>query len=257
MAVERSCKPVYWRDVYMRRHYVFLLSLFFCLPAVTLLAQPTIGGGSCTSATLSGNYQLLLNGRQVTASGSVTKVFQGIGVAAFDGLSKVTLTMTANVVSTSQSFGTPLVYAGSYSLQSNCLGSISITSGDSATFMLEAYSQGGSFAVTGSDASYAFNGGGSVQPATCPATLSGVHEFNSNGSTLSGASVAGVLDVAGVLQFDGQGNVTANWTQVSNLTTTTISASGTYTVSSNCLASGTLTDASSNKYTVSLSIYAT
>lgn len=84
--------------------------------------------------------------------------------------------MTANIVSGSQSFGTPLAYSGTYSLQSNCVGSIGITSGDSATFTLEAYAQGRAFAVIGSDASYAYNGTGNVQPATCPATLSGVHD---------------------------------------------------------------------------------
>ena len=46
---------------------------------------------------------------------------------------------------------------------------------------MEAYSQGKAFAVSGSDASYAYNGTGNLQPATCPATLSGVREFNATG----------------------------------------------------------------------------
>ena len=237
----------------MTRRFTTLLLTLACLPAVPVLAQTTIGGGSCTSATLNGTYEFLLNGRQVTATGAVSRVFQGVGTANFDGLSKVTLTMTANSVGATQSFGTPVVYSGTYSLQSNCVGSIGITSGDTGTFTVEAYSQGKAFAVIGSDANYAYNGTGSLQPATCPATVSGVHEFNATGSTLSGASVTGVLDIAGVLQFDGQGNVTGNWTQVSNLSTTTIAATGTYSVGSTCLATATLTDAASNKYAVSLS----
>jgi uncharacterized protein (TIGR03437 family) len=240
----------------MKRRYATLLALV-CLPALPVVAQTTIGGGSCTSSTLNGTYELLLSGRQVTANGTVSKVFQGVGTAVFDGLNKVTLTMTANIVSTSQSFGTPLVYAGTYSMQSNCVGSIGITSGDDGTFSLEAYSQGKAFAIIGSDSTYAYSGTGNLQPATCPATLSGVHEFNATGSSLSGTSVTGVLDVAGVLQFDGLGGVTANWTQVSNLTTTTVTATGTYSVGTTCLASATLTDASNNKYGVSLSINST
>jgi uncharacterized protein (TIGR03437 family) len=232
-------------------------AVLFCLSAVPVLAQTSIGGGSCTSATLSGAYQVTLNGRQATATGSISKLLQAVGTAAFDGLSKVTLTMTANIANGSQSFGMPLAYSGSYSLQSNCVGSISITGGDTATFTVEAYSQGNAFAVIGSDATYAYNGSGNIQPASCPATLSGVHEFNASGNALSGASVTGVLDVAGVLQFDGQGNVTANWAQVSNLGTTTVTATGTYSVSSTCLASATLTDTSNNKYAFSLSIYST
>jgi uncharacterized protein (TIGR03437 family) len=241
----------------MRLQHFTPLPILFCLAAVPVLAQTTIGGGSCTSSTLSGVYQVTLNGRQTTAAGSVSKLLQAVGTAAFDGLSKVTLTMTANIANGSQSFGMPLVYSGSYSLQSNCIGSISITSGDIATFTLEAYSQGKAFAVIGSDATYAYNGSGNAQPATCPSTLTGIHEFNASGDALSGASVTSVLDVAGVLQFDGQGNVTANWAQVSNLTATTIAATGTYSVSSTCLATATLTDASSNKYAFSLSIYTT
>jgi uncharacterized protein (TIGR03437 family) len=200
---------------------------------------------------------LILNGRDVAPTGSITKAFQAVGTAAFDGLSKVTLTLTANTVTTSQSFGTPLVYSGSYSLQTNCLGSINISSGDSATFTLEAFNQGKAFAVIGSDANFAYNGNGNAQPPACPTTLSGIHEFNANGNTLSGASVTAVLDVAGVLQFGAQGALTANWTAVSNLSTTTVSAAGTYVVSSGCVASATLTDAANNKYSVSFSIFST
>src|ERR1039457_6266660 len=203
------------RNTIMKLRHTTLLLTLVCLPAVPVLAQTAIGGGSCTSGTLNGIYEFLLNGRQVAATGAVSKVFQGVGTAAFDGLSKVTLTMTANTVGPTQSFGTPIVYSGTYSLQSNCVGSIAISAGDIGTFTVEAYSQGKAFAVIGSDANYAYNGNGNLQPATCPATLSGVHEFNATGSGLSGASVTSVLDVVGVLQFDGQGNVTSNWTQVS------------------------------------------
>jgi uncharacterized protein (TIGR03437 family) len=241
----------------MNRTYQTLLSILFCLPAAPVLAQTTIGSSTCNSSSLNGTYEFILNGRQNTTTGATSKLFQAVGTAAFDGLSKVTLTMTANTVTTSQSFGTPLVYSGSYSLQVNCVGTISITTGDTATFTLESYNEGKAFAVIGSDATYAYNGSGNAQPATCPATLSGVHEFNGNGSTLSGASVTGVLDVGGVLQFDGQGNLTANWTQVANLTTSTVTATGTYSVSPNCLATATLTDSANNKYAVSFSLYST
>ena len=215
----------------------------------------------CNSATLTGTYELLLNGRQLTSTGAVTQVFQGVGTAAFDGLSKVTINLTTNTVTASQSFGTPVTYSGTYSLQSNCVGTIAITSGDTATYALEAYTQPGSaivasgFAVVGSDSSYAFNGTGSAQPATCPTAIAaGAHEFNATGSGLSGASVASTLDVAGMLTFDGQGNVTASWTQVSNLTTTQVTATGTYVVGAGCLASATLTDTANNKYSFSMSL---
>ena len=240
----------------MNRRSLPLLLTLLSLPA---LAQTTIGGGTCNSATLTGTYELLLSGRQLTSTGSVTGIFQGVGTATFDGLSKVAFNLTANTVTTAQSFGTPLTYSGSYSLQSNCVGTIAITTGDTATFSLEAYNQPGSattaggFALVGSDSTYAYNGTGSSQPATCPTTITGAHEFNANGSALSGASPTATLDVAGMLQFDGQGNLTAHWTQVSNITTTAISATGTYSVGASCLASATLTDTANNKYTFALS----
>ena len=237
----------------MNVRYVTLLLSLVSLPAVPALAQTTIGGGTCSSATLTGTYELLLSGRQLTSTGAVTKIFQGVGTAAFDGLSKVTFTMTANSVTTSQTFGTPLVYSGTYSLQSNCVGSLNITSGDIGTFTLEAYNTGGSFAVIGMDAAYSYNGTGTAQPATCPTAITGAHEFNATGSALSGASVTSTLDVAGMLQFDGMGNVTGSWTQVSNLTTTSVTATGTYNVGSGCLATATLTDTASNKYAFSMS----
>jgi len=241
----------------MNPRYTMMLSILFCLPAASVLAQTTIGSSTCNSSTLNGAYEVILTGRQVNSAGATTKLFQAVGTASFDGLSKVTLTMTANTVTTSQSFGTALMYSGSYSMQVNCLGSISITTGDNATFTLESYNEGKSFAVIGSDANYAYNGTGNIQPAPCPSTLSGVHEFNATGSSLSGASVSGVLDVTGVLQFDGQGNLTANWSQVANLATTNVTATGTYSVNSTCGASAMLTDSENNKYAVTLSIYST
>src|SRR5579862_9860240 len=148
----------------MTRLHTTLLATLFCLPAAPALAQTTIGSSTCTSSALNGTYELVLSGRQVTSTGATSKLFQAVGTAAFDGLSKVTWTLTANTVTTSQSFGTALVYSGTYSLQSNCLGSISIATGDTGTFTLESYNEGKSFAVIGSDATYAYNGSGNVQP---------------------------------------------------------------------------------------------
>ncbi len=245
----------------MQRGSTVLLTFILLLAGAPVFAQTAIGGGVCNSSTLTGAYEFMLNGRQVTSTGSISKLFQGVGTAQFDGLSKITLTLTANTVATSQVFGTPLVYSGTYSMQSNCIGSISITTGDTATLALEAYSISsttliaGSFALIGSDASYAYNGTGNIQPATCPTTLTGVREFNTTGNSLSGASVTGVLDTAGILNFNGQGSLTANWSQVSNLTTTSVTATGTYVVGSGCTATATLTDTAQNSYAISMSIY--
>jgi uncharacterized protein (TIGR03437 family) len=231
-----------------------------CLLASPILAQTQIGGGTCNSSTLNGTYELLLNGRQFTAAGTISKIFQGVGTATFDGLSKITFTMTGNIVSTGQNFGMALTYSGTYSLQSNCSGSIGITSGDpGATFTIESYNQGKSFALIGTDSTYAYNGSGTMQPIPCPTTLMGVHEFSATGDSLSGTTVTSVFDVAGVLTFDGMGGLTANWSQASGGGLTPVTATGTYSFSSTagCLVTATLTDTASNKYALSLSIYTT
>ncbi len=230
---------------------------FAFLLALPAFAQPSIPGGSCNSSTLQGTYELVLNGRQVTVAGAISKIFQSVGTATFDGQSKVTFTLTANQVNITQSFGTPLVYSGTYSLQANCQGTVNINTGDTASFTLIAFNQSKTFALIGSDATYAFSGSGNLQPTTAcqVSSLSGVHEFSAQGNGLSNATVNGVVDVAGVLTFDGAGNLTGKWTVSSNSSSSTVNATGSYTVTSNCLGSATITDSSNNMYAVSFSIY--
>src|SRR5579863_7527369 len=107
-----------------------LLLTLSCLPfsplVAPLLAQPQIGGGTCSSATLSGAYAVTLTGRQVTASGNFSGVFQGNGSANFDGLNKVTVNLTTGTVA---AVSTPLNWSGTYSVQANCVGVVNITSG--------------------------------------------------------------------------------------------------------------------------------
>jgi uncharacterized protein (TIGR03437 family) len=217
-------------------------------------------GPACTASTLNGTYELALSGR-LAPGGVTTRILASDGAAAFDGLGKVTFTLTSNAVNGSQVFGTPLVYSGTYTLQSNCQGSI-ISSGDTATFALVAYSidattqQARTFTLVGTDAAYAYNGGGTVQPAACAlSTLSGEWPFSANGNSLSGSTNTGIVDLAGVLQFDGQGNVTASWTQASNTATSNVSATGTYTVTAACLGSLTLTDTANLTYGGSVSVF--
>ena len=235
----------------MRLRYIVLLPMLACLQAAPALSQPIIGAAPCTASTLSGSYALVLNGRQLAATGAITAVFQAVGAALFDGIGAVTLNLTANTAGASQAFGTKVVYSGSYSLQPNCIGTITLNSGDTGAFTLEAY--GNAFTMVGSGSTYVYNGTGTLQPSACPTAINGLHEFNGTGIALSGSAVTGVLDAAGTLVFDGKGNVTANWTQVANLNTTSVAATGTYTLGSGCTGSAALTDAANNKYTVSMS----
>jgi hypothetical protein len=219
----------------------------------SLFGQTQIGGGTCNSATLSGPYTFTLAGRQVSASGAFTGIFQANGTANFDGTNKATLTMSASTV---QMAGTPLTYSGTYSVQANCAGSMNITVGDSATFNLLVYNQGKSFLVTGTDASYTYSGGGSIQPASCGANLlSGAYVFSTTGFTLAGGSISGALNSAGLVQLDGHNALTVNFSYVSpNQSPMTLSLSGTYALTSGCAGTGTLADPFGNSYSLAFTV---
>ena len=224
-----------------------------CLPgllAVPLLAQPQIGGGNCSTATLNGNYSATLTGRALSSAVAFTTATEGIGSATFDGQSKVTFTLTTN---TNKTFGTPLTLAGTYTLQANCTGTVSITTGDTASFSLEAYNQGKSYIMAGQDAASAFTGSGTTLPATCPSTLTaGTYPINGTGFGLTSTAISSVIDALGVLQFSGTNTVAMNVLVATNTGSKNVSATGTYSLAANCTGTATLTDASGNSYALTL-----
>jgi hypothetical protein len=228
-----------------------------CLPfliAAPLLAQPQIGGGTCNSASLSGTYSLSLSGRDLSSAVSFSNVLQGVGTATFDGLSKVTFTLTNN---TQKNFGVAQTLSGTYSLQANCIGVVNITSGDTATFTLGSFNEAAegvpalNFFIDGQDGVYSFLGNGNMLPASCTASqLSGIYAFNGNGFALTSSAISGVNSISGLMQFDGTSAITTNWyvsTSGSSKNTTT---SGSYTVTAGCAATATVTDPSGNSYSL-------
>lgn len=232
----------------------FLLCGAFSVLTVSSFAQnPTIGGGTCNSSSLNGVYALTVTGRQTNSKGVFNNLFQANGSASFDGLSKVTITLNTNTL---QAIATPLAWSGTYSIQANCVGQVAINSGGSLTLDLLLYGGGTDFLVNGSDATYSYAGSGNTQPATCSATmLAGVYAFNATGFSLNGAAVTGAEDVAGLLQFDGQANVTANFTAFTLGSSSPLNLTGTYSIS-NCGGSAKLIDSKGNTYTLSFSITA-
>jgi hypothetical protein len=238
-----------------------LLVFVGCVAAIPLCAQtPTIGGGACNSGSLNGTYSVSITGRQVTAATSGPAVFNSVleanGSATFDGLSKITIALTAD---TNQASGTALTWSGTYSVQANCAGVMNIATAGSATLNLSIYNSGADFLVSGSDATYTYSGSGLTQPAGCSiGTFSGVYTLTGTGFALNGTAVSGAENGAGLLQFDGQGHVTANIaTSAIGAASSALTLTGTYTASSNCLASATLIDSSSNSYAMTFSIYNT
>jgi hypothetical protein len=224
-----------------------------CLLSAPLIAQTQIGGGTCNSSSLSGVYAMTLTGRQVSNSGTFSNVFQSNGIANFDGQNKITMTLSADTL---KGVAAPLTYSGTYSVQANCAGLVNITVGDTASFNLGVYNQGKGFLVTGSDATYAYTGGGSNQPGNgcTTAKLSGVYSFNLTGFSLTSGAVSGIEDGVGLAQFDGLSSVTVNATLSVAAGSSTVALKGTYSVSSTCLGTASLTDSTGNAYVMSISV---
>jgi uncharacterized protein (TIGR03437 family) len=219
--------------------------------AAPLMAQPQIGGGTCSSASLNGTYSLTLTGRSVNSTLTFSKVLEGVGTATFDGQSKVVFSLTNN---TNQSSGIAQAWSGAYSLQANCTGTLTLTIGDTASFSLESYNSGKDYLITGLDGTYTFTGSGSLMPAPpCNAgQLSGSYSFNGTGYPLMSGTISGANNISGLLQFDGKGTVTANWNVAATGISTSTNATGQYAVSPSCTASATVTDSSGNVFALQL-----
>jgi uncharacterized protein (TIGR03437 family) len=239
--------------------YGLTLICLLWLSASPVSAQTQIGGGICSSASLSGTYSLTLTGRDVGSSVHFTNVSHGVGTATFDGENKVTFSLTSN---TNQALGATQTLTGTYSLQANCLGALTITTGDSATFTLEAFNNpdqalSRNFLIAGQDGVYAFTGSGTLLPASCAASLlSGVYSFNSAAFALTSGSVSGVANISGLLTFDGSSTITATWT-VAGGATATNTLTGQYTVAAGCTGKAVLTDQGGAAWTLLFTITAT
>ncbi len=219
-----------------------LLFLLSGLLAAPLAAQNPIGGGSCGASNLNGSYSLILSGRAISGAGTFAGSFQGVGTASFDGQGTATLTGTSN---TNLAQGKPFNFTGTYTVPSNCFGTISVTSPGVVNFSLVVWNDGRNFNIIGSDANYVYSGsGGNFQPVACAkSTLSGEFLYSASGFTLSGTTQNGAADESGLFQFDGQGNVTASYTvtSASGAQPQQLTSSGTYTLTSGCQVSATMT----------------
>jgi hypothetical protein len=233
---------------------ILRLALLAPLAAAPLSGQTQIGGGTCNSSSLNGTYSMTLAGRQLSSPAAFANVLQANGTAAFDGQSKVTMQLTVNTL---KGIAASLTYSGTYSIQANCAGAITLTSGDTAALNLEVYNQGNAFLLTGADAVYALTGGGSTQPASgCTAAkLAGVYSVNGTGYGLSASAVNGIDDLSGLVSFDGAGKAALSGSLATvGASPTNMNLTGTYTVAANCVANASLTDSTGNTYSMAIAI---
>ena len=210
----------------------------------------------CSVSTLTGVRSLVMTGRNVTAFGVLAATFQSTGYATFDGTGHVVFTLATN---NNQMLNVSETLSGTYTLGSNCTGALNTTSGDIASFELVAYNLGKNFTITGGDSTYALTGSGGEQPVSCGASaISGTYAFSGNGNTGSVGMGSGSISVAnsisGLLQFDGRGDISGNWTTATNGTSTADTVSGQYSVTSACIGSATVTDLSGSSWTLNFTV---
>ena len=226
------------------------------LLALPVLAMPFLAqaqtNGTCTNATLTGAYSITISGRNVSSTAVLSSAYQAVGTATFDGVSKVTFNLTAST--NQQPLGTSVTQSGTYSLPSNCVGTLSITTGDTASYTLIPWNKGLSFNITGQDATYSLSGTGGNPPTSClVSTFSGAWNFNGNGYSLGSSGITGVNSIAGLFQFDGAGSITGTWSVTTNGASTNSTVSGHYSVSG-CTANATLTDQNGLAYTMPMTM---
>jgi len=226
----------------MRTQAIRLILLALTFAGLTF-AQPQIGGGTCSNASLSGNYWLSADGREVS-SGTFNAVSQSVGTISFDGKGNFSLATTKN---TNSATAQPITGNGTYSIPANCFGTL--TAGGT-TFSLVVWAGGKSFNVIESDSSgnVSSASGGPLPSACATSTLSGAFAVSGNGFLLSGSTITGVVTINGILQFDGAGNVGSNVTFAGEGQESPGNGQGTYTVNtpSSCLGSITFPDKNGN-----------
>jgi hypothetical protein len=226
-----------------------------CLPgllAVPLLAQPQIGGGTCSTATLNGTYSVSLTGRDVNSSVTFTNAEYAVGSVTFDGLSKVTFNLTTGSAKFPQ---IPQTLGGTYTMQSNCVGTVTINTGDSGSYTLEAYNSGKAYLMAGQDGVYSITLNGGLLPATCPTAIPAqVYSFNGNGFVLKSAQINGAYNISGLITISGTNSIALAGYYSSSTGTQQLSATGTYTVGSGCSGTANLQDSAGTQYTVTFEL---
>jgi len=86
-----------------------------------LKRSKTLSPGACSTATLNNSYGLSLKGRILSPSPAPLGPYSGVGSATFDGAGNVTLILTQSF---NGSITPPSSFNGSYSVYSDCTGSL-------------------------------------------------------------------------------------------------------------------------------------
>ncbi len=206
-------------------------------------STPQIGGGSCTTSMVNGSYFYILAG--TVSSGGADVPYAELGELVADGSGNVSGQSFTNVNGHAETY----TLTGTYSVQANCTGSITLRVNsqltnaltfqviNNAQAMLVAISNGGEV-VTGK--AYRLTAG-SGAPQCGNGSLSGVYGYVLTGAAAAVSGGSYFYSDTGQMAADGKGNLTSS--SVSNVggTFSNISATGTYSITSQCEGTATIT----------------
>ena len=192
---------------------------------------PQIGGGNCSTSTVIGTYFYLLSGS--IASGGVVAPYAELGKLIADGSGRVSGQSYASVNGQQATFS----LSGTYAVQANCAGSITLTvnSQTTATLTFQVVNGGQAMVVAISTSSAVVVGSAYRQTAgSAPAQCATGSLSGGYGYLLSGVASNSLYSDAGQFVADGNGN--GSVASVANFggNVSQVTGTGTYTVASDC-----------------------
>jgi uncharacterized protein (TIGR03437 family) len=213
---------------------VCVAAILVVIPHAALAqTRPQIGGGTCTTSIVTGTYFYLVGG-EVASSGGGT-VYAELGKLVADGNGNVSGQSYASVGGQQTTYS----LSGTYTVQANCAGTITVTNGQTTNNLAFQVTNNGQGMIVAIFTSSAVVGGSayrqtaSATPIQCGnGSLSGAYGYRLSGV----APVSGGVAYSDAGQFVADGNGNATGASVANFggSVSQTNANGSYSVASDC-----------------------
>lgn len=221
----------------------FRIVLALFVLTLALRAQPQIGGSDCDNSTFSGTYYYLLSG-DLLSVGQIYPYVE-LGKLTADGQGNVSGNSHASVAGRISAY----TLSGSYSVQSGCNGSMTLSvnslSPESLTLQLLNGGQGAVIAFsmpTGVVAGRAYRQTASTSPIQCStASLSGSYAYLLTGVVYQ-TGTSFYYSQAGNATGDGRGNMSVTGTASFSGGTLNATGQGPYSVAADCTGTASVTN---------------
>jgi uncharacterized protein (TIGR03437 family) len=219
---------------------------FILVAGTSALAAPStapqIGGGNCSTSMVKGTYYYILAG--TVSSGGQGVPYAELGELVADGSGDISGTSFTNLNGHAQNYSP----VGTYSVQSNCTGSMTLRVNSQVTNALtfQVINNAQAMIVAVSNAGEVVTGrayrstAGSGSTECSNGSLSGTYGYVLTGSAAQ-SGLSYVYSDSGQVAADGNGNLTT--TSVTNFggTFSNVSGTGTYSVNNQCYGTAIIT----------------